>query len=387
MRNFGIICEFNPFHNGHKQLFLRARELGAERIVCVMSGNAVQRGDLACFDKYVRAKAAIAAGADLVLELPFPWSASGAEYFSRAGISIVSQLCDSVIFGSECGDIKKLSDAARIAASESFREEFHTRTGDGERAAEVYFDMLSDGAEKFSSNDLLGIEYIRAVQDISPELKFYTLKRKGAAYNSENIEEGQAPSAATIRHLWQNGCFEDAQKHMPKEVYGIFEEAYYNGDMSDIYQLSRAILMYFRLADPSDFLTVAESGGGIYNRIRSLANECVSLEDLYKQLSTKRYTDAKLHRALLFCLCGVESELLKTSPEYTLVLAANEKGRELLSIVRRSEGGINIVTKPADVPMQSAQFEAQKRLEAVFSLAKMQPGASGEFLRKNAIIV
>ena len=117
MADFGIVCEFNPMHNGHVRLIDEAKKRGAERVVCVMSGNAVQRGELAFADKYTRAKIAVDCGADLVLELPYPYCAASAEFFAGAGIRILSELCDNVIFGSERGDIELLTSAARVAAS------------------------------------------------------------------------------------------------------------------------------------------------------------------------------------------------------------------------------------------------------------------------------
>ena len=385
MKNIGIVCEFNPLHNGHEQLLRYARELGAERVVCVMSGNATQRGELAVLDKYTRAKAAIAAGADLVLELPFPWSSASAEYFARAAVAVLSEFCDTLLFGSECGDIELICRAATLAATDDFREEYRRRTKSGEGAAGVYFDMLREAGAPLGSNDLLGVEYVRAIGELGADMTPVTLKREGADYNDESIDGASYPSATAIRKMWQELGFEDSAKHMPRAAYEIYEKAYFEGEMCDIYQLSRAILMYFRLRSPEDLQSYAECEGGIANRLCSLAHECSSLEELYEKLSTKRYTDAKLRRALLFCLSEVERELLCSLPEYTTLLAADAKGRELLSAQRKS-GGIKVVTKPADEPAQSAQTKASRRLDAIFTLAKMQPNASGEYLKRGAYI-
>ncbi len=386
MSDFGIICEFNPFHKGHARLFAEARERGAERVICVMSGNAVQRGELAAFDKYVRAEAALRCGADLVLELPFPWCAASAEYFSRAGIYVLSRLCDTVIFGSECGDIARLNEAAERASSDGFRLEYTKRTESGERAAEVYFDMLKGGeGQDFSSNDLLGIEYIRAARSLERDISFQAVRRDGAGYNDTELCGNENPSATALRRLWLEGSFEDCSKYIPREAYNVFENAYYDGEMTDMYQLSRALLMYFRLADPGTLEHFADVDGGIANRICSLAHECSSLEEMIERLSTKRYTDAKLRRAILFSMCGVSRELLAQNPEYTTLLAANANGREILSRVRK-ESRIKIVTKPADAPCESAQHAAGARLDAIFTLAKMQPNASGEYMKKGAYI-
>ena len=385
MKNIGIVCEFNPLHNGHERLLRYARELGAQRVVCVMSGNATQRGELAVLDKYTRAKAAIAAGADLVLELPFPWSSASAEYFARAAVAVLSGSCDTLLFGSECGDIDLICRAATLASTDDFREEYRRRTKSGEGAAGVYFDMLREAGAPLGSNDLLGVEYVRAIGELSVDMTPVTLKREGADYNDESIDGASYPSATAIRKMWQELGFEDSAKHMPRAAYEIYEKAYFEGEMCDIYQLSRAILMYFRLRSPEDLQSYAECEGGIANRLCSLAHECSSLEDLYEKLSTKRYTDAKLRRALLFCLSEVERELLCSLPEYTTLLAADAKGRELLSAQRKS-GGIKVVTKPADEPAESAQTKASRRLDAIFTLAKMQPNASGEYLRRGAYI-
>ena len=385
MKNIGIVCEFNPLHNGHERLLRYARELGAQRVVCVMSGNATQRGELAVLDKYTRAKAAIAAGADLVLELPFPWSSASAEYFARAAVAVLSGSCDTLLFGSECGDIELICRVATLAATDDFREEYRRRTKSGEGAAGVYFDMLREAGAPLGSNDLLGVEYVRAIGELGADMTPVTLKREGADYNDESIDGASYPSATAIRKMWQELGFEDSAKHMPRAVYEIYEKAYFEGEMCDIYQLSRAILMYFRLRSPEDLQSYAECEGGIANRLCSLAHECSSLEELYEKLSTKRYTDAKLRRALLFCLSEVERELLCSLPEYTTLLAADAKGRELLSSQRKS-GGIKVVTKPADEPAESAQTKASRRLDAIFTLAKMQPNASGEYLKRGAYI-
>ncbi len=386
MSNFGIVCEFNPLHNGHVRLFRQARELGAERIICVMSGNAVQRGELAIFDKYKRAEAALRCGADLVIELPFPWCSASAEYFSRAAVYLLSHFCTDIIFGSECGDVELLKSAAERASGEGFRDEFRQRTEKGERAAEVYFDMLSgDGEYRFSSNDLLGIEYIRAVNSLGIDMKVHTVKREGSEYNETELGASSCPSATALRAVWQDGNFEKGEKYMPREAYELFEKAYFDGEMTDIYQLSRAILMYFRLHSAEGFEGICDAQGGIANRICTLAGESESIEELISKLSTKRYTDAKLRRAMLFCLCSVKEELVKSLPEYTTLLAADQMGRELLSAVRKS-CAIKVVTKPADAPTDSEQYKAQQRLDAIFTLAKMQPTESSEYLKKSAYI-
>ena len=381
MSTFGIVCEFNPLHNGHKRLIDKARDLGAECIVCVMSGNAVQRGELAIADKYVRAEAAILCGADLVLELPYPWCAASAEYFSAAGIEILSHFCDSVIFGSESGDIDLLTNAAKVAATLKFKQEFLQRSVEGEGAAKAYFSLLERYAssQKLSSNDLLGIEYIRTAIEKNFNIDFYTIKREGAGYNDMELSLGQNPSATAIRQAWNKGM--DASEYIPPEARDVF----LNADFSGCEEFFRAVLMYFRLADSKHFDGIAEIDGGIENRIISCANKASSKEEFFDMLKTKRYTDAKLRRAMLFCMTGVRRELLKQSPAYVNLLGANSIGRELLSKTRKS-AKITIVTKPADAPQVSEQFKVGERLESIFALSFEKGKSTQDWSQKRAFI-
>ncbi len=380
MSTFGIVCEFNPLHNGHKRLIDEAKRLGAERVVCVMSGNAVQRGELAITDKYTRAKAAVLCGADLVLELPYPWCAASAEYFSACGVEVLSYFCDSVIFGSECGDIELLKKAGSVAAKEEFKNSFIARTEQGEGAASAYFSLLEEETGvKLSSNDLLGMEYIRTAIEKKLDIKFYTLKREGAGYNDELLSVGQYPSATAIRRAWREG--RDAFAYMPTEAAEVF----LNSERSAPEELSKAMLMYFRLADPKDFEDVAEAEGGIANRIINASKEARNGEEFFELLRTKRYTDAKLRRAILFCMTGVTQGLLKQRPAYVTLLGASDKGRELIAKARKSDT-INIVTKPADAPKDTEQFETGEKLEAIFTLSLKNSASLGESYRKNAFI-
>ncbi len=380
MSIFGIVCEFNPLHNGHKRLIDEAKRLGAESIVCVMSGNAVQRGELAAADKYTRAKAAVLCGADLVLELPYPWCSASAEYFSTAGIEILSHFCDSVIFGSECGDIELLRRAAEGASSEAFKTEFNAKTEQGEGAAKAYFSLLERyTGVTLSSNDLLGIEYIRTAIEKKLDIKFYTLKREGAGYNDEALSAGQNPSATAIRRAWREGT--DTSEYLPPEAAEVFADA----ELSDPEMISRAMMMYFRLADPKDFEDIAEAEGGIANRIINASKEARNREEFFELLRTKRYTDAKLRRAILFCMTGVTQGLLKQRPAYVTLLGAGDKGRELIAKARKSDI-INIVTKPADAPKDTDQFKVGEKLEAIFTLSLKNSASLGESYRKNAFI-
>ena len=172
--------------------------------------------------------------------------------------------------------------------------------------------------------------------------------------------------------------------YMPQNAVRIFSEAYKNGELTEMQELDTATLSFFRLHSGDDFENIAEAGGGLANRICSLARESTSTEELFEKLRTKRYTDARLRRAMLFCMTGVTHSLLDKTPEYILLLAANEKGRELLAKNRKSDT-LNIITKPADVP-ECEQKTASDSLDALFTLSRKNKLSASAMLKRMAYI-
>ncbi len=386
MSVFGIICELNPMHNGHARLIELARRRGADTVVCIMSGNATQRGELAVMDKYLRAQAAVRSGADLVLELPYPWCASSSESFAEAGVHIASSFCDTLIFGSETGDIKILRAAAEAAASPEFKNKFGELCKSGTGAAEAYMSCLAEqGVGNVGPNDILGIDYIKAGLRFDSPLNFETVKREGAAFLSESLDEELCPSATALRRAWAQNDIDQTPEYIPQGAYGVYIKAKADGELAFMSNISSAVLFALRMLDGESLSDVAGAGGGVANRIVAAAEESTTLEELFSRLSTKRYTDAKLRRALLFCLTNVKAPLIRTLPEYTCLLGANERGRALLSKSRRGE--MTVVTKPADAPRESEQFRAGARLDALFTLALEQPKPSGALLKRSAFIL
>lgn len=385
MSDYGIVCEFNPFHNGHAYLFKKARESGADRIICVMSGNAVQRGELAMTDKYRRARTALECGADLVLELPYPWSSAGAEFFADAATYIASFFCDALFFGSEQGKGEALIDAARVCESSEFLNRFKERTASGEGAAAVFASLLEEsGFGSLGSNDLLGISYIRSVLRNGYQMDIKTTERIGTAYNSKTLT-GELPSASAIRRLVENGDLESAVSSLPEASARALRDAAESGELVSNAGMLDAALMYFRLHSGSDFEGVAETSGGLANRICSAAREAKDGEELMRLSGTKVYTNARIRRAMLYCMTGVSEEMLRARPEYTTLLAANERGRELLAL-NRKRGGIQVVTKPADAPLHSEQYELSSKLDAIFTLSLENKKSAGEMMKKSAYI-
>ena len=387
MSVFGIVCETNPIHNGHKHLITSAKDMGADAIVCVMSGNTVQRGEFAIADKYIRAEALLRCGADLVIELPFPWSSSSAEYFARAAVYILQKFCDTVIFGSECGNIDILKKAAMAASRADFKDEYTSRLSSGERAAGAYFDMLEGYAGiELSSNDLLGVEYIKASEYLSSYINFETIRRRGDGYTSSEVTDHAYPSAMSIRKLWRERDVSDIERYMPAEAIDLYRSAIKRGAIVDTSSLDAVLLTFFRSHTGSDFKNIVGASGGIANRICEMSHKARSADELLELVRTKRYTDSSIRRVLLYCLGGVEKDHVESLPEETLLLAANKKGRALLSSVRKNDG-VKVYTKPSDLDMTLPQNILSCKIDSIYTMLYREILPSDTFIRKGPYIV
>ena len=233
----GVIAEFNPLHTGHKYLLTEARRRGT--VIAAISGNFVQRGDIAIFDKRKRAAAALACGADIVLEIPVSYAMSTAQNFALGGVSVLSAFgCESLIFGSECGDTEKLENAADVLSAVKYKERLKKYLDSGltfaaarEKAAGLGENLLA------GANNNLAIEYIAAARAINADMKFLTVPRLGVAHDSGTAENGYA-AASLLREKIRAGDLDFCKKYIPPEAYKFFTPEY----AADIKRLDRAIL-------------------------------------------------------------------------------------------------------------------------------------------------
>ena len=377
MKNVGIICEYNPLHGGHKYMISRLRRMGAERIVCLMSGNAVQRGDLAIMPKHLRACSAVSAGADVVFELPFPYSMGSAEFFASAGVDILARLgVDTIAFGSESGDIEVLRSLALKA------EDFKPSEDKSIGTASDYFAALGD----LRSNDILGIEYLKAGKKYTPNMEFVTVKREGAGYH-ESAEDGDYPSATEIRRAIFDGnidIYSDSQ--LPEESRCAISEAFEEGQIALMKKAESAVLFFWRTADIEKASACAECGGGVAERLAAAAKRAGTLEEMLELAATKRYTDARLRRAVIFGMLGVTLADLKRRAPYVNLLCANAAGLDLLSDVR----DISVISKPSRIPEDEdskRQAELGQLLDSLYTLTMALSRPAGEFLKQSPQIV
>lgn len=402
-RTSAIICEFNPFHNGHLRLIEDARKKGSDGIVCIMSGNFVQRAEIAAADKYTRAKAALLSGADLVLELPMPFSAASAEYFARTGVYIAEKLgcVDELLFGSESGDIESLTTIAKNQLSEEFVSRFwKLYTGENGYAASAqmaYEELYGKNDALSSPNNILAVEYIKALTRLKSNILPRTIAREGDFHSDEL--SGKYPSATALRRLIYENGLEEAEPHMPSKAFDALLEAKKKGIFpicADKYGF--AVLSAMRLGDKKNMAECEGICGGLENRIIQSALLSKDYAELLSRIATKKYTDARIRRALLFSLLGIIPSDMSLRPFYVYLLAANAKGRELLSDVRR-KGSISVATKMSDkksvisllddVEREDAErlFEIEKRSEALFTLCLPEAKEAGFFEKMTPFVV
>ena len=388
MARFAIISEYNPLHTGHAYHLDCARRAGADTVTCIMSGNFTQRGEPAVAHKYTRAHAALAAGADLVVELPFPYAAGSAETFAAAGVSLAEAMgSDTLFFGSECGDVEHLKAVAKVVNSDEFKQNYQTliKTNIGNSAVYARAYEITTGHPFPSlSNDLLGVAYCKAIQRGEYALQPICIKREGAAYRDTTLTE-EYPSATALRILLKDKGIQALQPHMPKQVYEIFADAFARGEMLDLGTAwDTALLSSLRMLSGQQIEARALCDGGLGARIRQAAHDATNFAMLMQNCSHKSLPDSHVRRAILYAAIGVTEHDLHIPPAYVTVLAANARGRALLSELRRT-CPIPVVTKPADAP-ECRQRDLADRADALYTLAMQTPRSTGFFTKRSPIV-
>lgn len=347
MKVSGIIAEYNPFHNGHAYLAQKAKDDGATHVVAVMSGNFVQRGVPAVFDHGTRARAALMNGVDLVLQLPAVYAVSPAQTFARAGVEILdgTGFVDELVFGSECGNIKRITDAVIALESEKLKPLLDAELKKGlsfasarENALRILNPECADIIK--SPNNILGVEYVSALKRIGSEITPLTFGRIGSDHDSREFSENIA-SASYIREIFSS---EEWKNFVPENTVDIYEKA----KIADINKLENAILYRMRTADKTELSKAPDISEGIENRIISAAEKAKSLEELYSLAKTKRYSHARIRRIILSYFLGFTAEDSALSVPYIRVTGFNEKGAELLRKAKDS-ARLPVITKTSDI--------------------------------------
>ncbi len=361
MKVAGIIAEFNPFHNGHALLVQKAKEAGYTHVIAVMSGNFVQRGEPAIFSHSARTMAALENGVDLVLQLPSVYAMSGAQSFARAGAEILNGFgcVDSLVFGSECGKVQKLSETADAVYGEEIKELLAKELEKGtsfasarENALRIINPEYADIIQ--SPNNILGVEYIAALNRLRSKITPVTFERIGAAHDSDETQNGIA-GASFIRELIGNGA--EWKSLVPDNVWDIYADS----PIADITRMENTILYKLRTISAGELAKTPDISEGIENRILSAARQARSLEELYSLAKTKRYSHARIRRIVWNCLLGVTADDLKKSVPYIRIVGFNKRGAELLKAAKET-AVLPVISKPADF------LQLDEKAQRVFSL-------------------
>lgn len=365
MKICAIIAEFNPFHNGHRYIIEEAKRMGCTHVAAIMSGNFVQRGEPAIFSKKVRAELALKNGVDLVVEMPCVWSLSSAEKYAETGVFLADSLgsVDSLVFGSECGDLKKLSDIAQCLKREEFSNFLQNNLKSGVTFAKArektvaallpdidVSDILSKG------NNILGIEYIKAIKKLNLNIRPLTLRR--------NLD---FKSAAEVRALIKANKREYCE-YMPNNTE-ILESP------KDIFWGEKGILSILKTMSLEDFAELPDVSEGLENKICNSLSRCVSLKNLLNMIKSKRYTMSRIKRIIMCAYLGINNKTQNKYPPYIRLLGATEKGLDILNIVKRT-AKLPIISRFSDL---SGENDFSRK---VFEIECMAADLFGVFAKK-----
>lgn len=373
----GIISEYNPFHNGHAYHIRETRRLGATHIIAVMSGDFVQRGEPALLSKWARAEMALCSGANLVVELPLPWSMATAERFAFGAVSL---LCDMgcvnhLSFGSECGDVAKLDAAAQAVDSPLLSSNLHTLLDQGAtyaKARELAVQSIfgEDTAQLLRTpNNILGIEYLRAMHRLHASFSAVTMRRIGAKHDGAGALDGFA-SASHIREQYRLYGLSDVDSCIPENTKRILAREQSMGRCpSDLRMLERAILSRLRMMTAQQISRLPDITEGLEHRVVNAVRKSATLEEVIKNIKTKRYTHARIRRIILSAYLGIESDRIPQNPPYIRILGFDEKGVELMKQMKHT----------ANLPLVVRTREGQRLIGAAQEVWKLESVASDQF--------
>lgn len=378
MKTVGLITEYNPFHNGHAYHIEKAKMLtGADRVIVVMSGDFVQRGAPAVMPKHLRTESALLSGASLIIELPVCFATGSAEYFAQGSISLLNRLgcIDSICFGSECGDLHLLKEIAQILADEpiEYQTALKQALKEGasfpaarQEALNIYSDKYSEILT--SPNNILGIEYLKALAKIHSKMEPFTIKRIGAGYHDMDID-GQFSSATAIRSdIYQladvNSSSESLplthiQTQVPSSCHELMKKNYqtrYPVKADDFSLLLKAKLLSETAGSLSHYLDMSPE---LANRILRLRNDYLSFEQFCDLLKTKELTRSRISRSFIHVLLGITNDWLtaiKAPAPYARILGFRRDHADLLGILKRTSD-IPLITSPARAVLADTAYQ------------------------------
>ncbi len=356
MKVLGIVVEYNPFHNGHLYHLDSARKLvNPDYTMAVMSGNFTQRGEPAVINKFSRAEIALKAGVDLVVELPFLYAVQDAGGFAFGAVGILhrSGVVTDIVFGSESADEEFLREVAYVLHEQPWRyqELLHVKLKKGlsfpnarKEALVEYFKEnggLNPERVRFieNSNDILGVEYVRALLRYDSSIKFHPIKRIGARYREIEFK-GEYSSATAIRELIKKKEFDSVKKAVPEFSYEIVMKEINKGRGPIFWEDMDKVFMYkLRLMDREDFENIYGFVEGLDKRFSVFSKSSCDIKELVENVKSKRFTFTRIRRLMIYALFNIKKDLMEVvnekGPQYIRVLGFTEKGRKLLSYMKK----------------------------------------------------
>lgn len=374
MKITGIICEYNPFHLGHLKQINKIKSTDTDSgIVCLMSGNYVQRGMPAIFDKAYRAKAAVMCGADLVLELPVTAALSSAEGFASEGVRILSGFCDSLSFGAEDALTDQLIQTASALLQPDFPTHLKAELSKGlsfPAARQKALEAMGLSADILNRpNNILAIEYCKAILSQNSKMKPEPISRDGDYH--ETTANAENPSASAVRLLLENN--EPWQGYVPENAATCFQSAI----IHTIGGGEQAILYRLRTMNDDEYESLPYGSEGLWRKLMKNARQFSTLEEIITATKSKRYTRTRLDRMVMCAYLGLTGKDIGSPAPYVRVLALNDKGREILLKARQSGQFPNIGEK-MDHPYQAIE----NRCDDLYGLFAQQtaeaPGSTND---------
>ncbi len=353
MKSIGVIAEYNPFHNGHLYHLQKIKEKYKDyKIVLVMSGNYMQRGEVAIIDKWKRSEIALKNGIDLIIELPYPFATQSADFFAYGAITILEHLkVERIVFGSESNNIKDLE---VIAKTQIENEDFNKLVKIYSKLGKNYPTAVSCAIEDLTGkkietpNDLLGISYIKTILQNNYKIKYETIKRIGS-YHEKELKKNIS-SATAIRNALKEK--KKIDNYIPKNIINDFKELHFMQDYFDI--------LKYKIITEQDLSIYQTVDEGIDKLLKKEIQNSISYEDLIKRVKSKRYTYNKISRMLLHILCNFTKEKAKKFQKinYIRILGFNENGRNYLSTVKKNSD-IPIISKIKKEKDPMLEFEIE----------------------------
>ncbi|MGC8819763.1 MAG: nucleotidyltransferase [Fervidobacterium sp.] len=349
MKVLGVVVEYNPFHFGHLLHLEEAKKLvKPDYVIAVMSGNFCQRGEPAIVNKFARTEIALRHGVDIIFELPTIYAVQDAGGFALGSVGVLDRtgVVTDIVFGSESGDIGFLNKVAHLLIYQTpeFEKAFkmHLKLGYSYPNARKYalMDVLDNEVEKLSkSNDILGIEYLKALIKYKSKINAHVIKRVGADYNDEDFK-GKYSSASAIRKFIKKNTFEKLKGFIPEWTYKILEREFSEGRGPVFWEALDFLVFMFRKLKREDFEKIYSFSEGLDLRFYEAARSTGTIQDFVERVKAKRFTYSRIRRAILHVLFEMDKSMIELSnekgPQYLRLLGFSNRGRELLKVIKKN---------------------------------------------------